>query len=177
MGKRKEMTRDFSSLTWFSKLKWLKCQPDMGTITARSLCKCVCMHVQSSPTLCDPMDYSPPLSTELSKQEYWSGLPVATPGVLPDPGIKAVSLVSPALPGRFFTTAPPGKPMSHSTKEEIAQTWSGPCLTKLWLCVKFKDEVIEKAWHFDPRLTAFPYGQIASESGISSWRCKGNLEP
>ena len=105
MGKRKEMTRDFSSLTWFSKLKWLKCQPDMGTITARSLCKCVCMHVQSSPTLCDPMDYSPPLSTELSKQEYWSGLPVATPGVLPDPGIKAVSLVSPASAGRFFTNS------------------------------------------------------------------------
>ena len=31
------------------------------------------------------------------------------PGDLPDPGIKLVSLVSPALAGSFFTTAPPGK--------------------------------------------------------------------
>ena len=29
-----------------------------------------------------------PLSTEFSRQEYWSGLPFPTPGDLPDPGIK-----------------------------------------------------------------------------------------
>ena len=39
----------------------------------------------------------------------WSGLPFPTPGDLPDPGIKPMSLVSP-LAGRFFTTRPPGKP-------------------------------------------------------------------
>ena len=47
------------------------------------------------------------------RQEYWNGLPFPTPGHLPDPGIKPVSLVSPpfsAFAGRFFTTAPPGKP-------------------------------------------------------------------
>ena len=31
-------------------------------------------------------------------------------GNLPDPGIEPMSLVSPALVGGFFTTAPPGKP-------------------------------------------------------------------
>ena len=31
-------------------------------------------------------------------------------GVLPDSGIEPVSLASPALAGRFFTTEPPGKP-------------------------------------------------------------------
>ena len=41
---------------------------------------------------------------ELSSQEYWSGLPFSPPGDLPDPGIKPVCLVSPALVGRFFTT-------------------------------------------------------------------------
>ena len=51
-----------------------------------------------------------PLSMEFSRQEYWSGLPFPTPGVLPDPGIERTSLVSPALAGRLFTTAPPGKP-------------------------------------------------------------------
>ena len=30
---------------------------------------------------------------------------------IPDLGIEPMSLVSPALAGRFFTTAPPGKPL------------------------------------------------------------------
>ena len=48
-----------------------------------------------------------------SGQEYWSGLPVAPLGDLPHPGIKPVSLASPDLAGRFFTTAPPGKPLAR----------------------------------------------------------------
>ena len=51
-----------------------------------------------------------PLSMELSRQKYWSGLPCPPPGHLPDPGIKSISLESPALVGGFFTTEPPGKP-------------------------------------------------------------------
>ena len=43
---------------------------------------------------------------DFSRQEYWSGLPFPPPGDLPDPGIKPLF---PALEGRFFTTAPPGK--------------------------------------------------------------------
>ena len=51
-------------------------------------------------TLCDPMDYSPPvffvtpwtvahqalLFTKFTRQEYWSGLPFPSPGDLPNPG-------------------------------------------------------------------------------------------
>ena len=37
------------------------------------------------------------LSMEFSRQEYWSGLPFPSPGDLPDPGIKPLSPVSPAL--------------------------------------------------------------------------------
>ena len=43
-----------------------------------------------------------------SRQEYCSGLLFSTPGDLPDPGMKPMSLVSPE--GRFFTTVPPRKP-------------------------------------------------------------------
>ena len=50
-----------------------------------------------------------PLSMEFSRQESWSGLLFPTPGDLPDPEIEPVS---PALAGGFFTTAPPGKPIS-----------------------------------------------------------------
>ena len=42
-----------------------------------------------------------PLSIGLSRQEYWSGLPLPSPGDLPDPGIKPAS---PALAGKFFPT-------------------------------------------------------------------------
>ena len=45
-----------------------------------------------------------PLSMGFSRQEYWSGLPCPPPGDVPDPGIKPVSLMSPALADRFFTT-------------------------------------------------------------------------
>ena len=38
-----------------------------------------------------------PLSKGLSRQEYWSRLPFPPSGELPDPGIKPMSLVSPAL--------------------------------------------------------------------------------
>ena len=48
-----------------------------------------------------------PLSTGFSRQEYWSGLPLPSPGDLPNPGIE---LTSPALVGRFFFSEPPGKP-------------------------------------------------------------------
>ena len=39
-----------------------------------------------------------------SNQEYWSELPCHPPGALPNQGIKPMSLTSPALAGKFFTT-------------------------------------------------------------------------
>ena len=44
------------------------------------------------------------LSMGFSRQDYWSGLPCPPPGDLLHPGIKPVSLRSPALAGRFFAT-------------------------------------------------------------------------
>ena len=57
-------------------------------------------------TLCDPSDCSnqPPLSMGFPRQGYWSGLPWPPPGDLPNPRIEPVSLMSPALVVRFFTT-------------------------------------------------------------------------
>ena len=61
-----------------------------------------------------------PLPMKFSWQECMlSGVPFPTPVDLPNPGIKPVSLESPALAGRFFTTSatweapiePPGKPI------------------------------------------------------------------
>ena len=38
-----------------------------------------------------------------SRQEHWNGLPCPLPGDLPDPGIKPMSVMSPALASGFFT--------------------------------------------------------------------------
>ena len=76
----------------------------------------VCMRsksLQSCPTFCNLVEcrllclQSPwtPLSMGFSRQEYWSGLPCLPPGDLPNPGIEPMSLMSPALAGRFFTTS------------------------------------------------------------------------
>ena len=48
-----------------------------------------------------------PLSMGLSRQEYWSGLPLLSPGELPDPGIKPGS---PASQADALPSEPPGKP-------------------------------------------------------------------
>jgi len=41
---------------------------------------------------------------EFSRQEHWSGLLCPPPGYFPDPGMEIMSLTSPALAGRSFTT-------------------------------------------------------------------------
>ena len=51
----------------------------------------------------------PGSSVHVSRQKYCGGLPFPSPKHLPDPGIKTVSPVSPALAGGFFTTELPGK--------------------------------------------------------------------
>ena len=48
-----------------------------------------------------------PLFMEFLRQEYQNGFPFPSPGDLPNPKIKPMSL---ALTGRFFTTEPLGKP-------------------------------------------------------------------
>ena len=55
-----------------------------------------------------------------SRQEYWSGLPCPPRGDLPDPGIKPVSLMSPALAGGFFTTSATWEaPFSHFSSVQL----------------------------------------------------------
>ena len=53
------------------------------------------------------IDHKAPLSFGLSRQGYWSGLPLPPPGGFPDSGLEPASHESPALAG-FFTTDPPG---------------------------------------------------------------------
>ena len=51
--------------------------------------------------------YQPPPSMGFSRQEYWSGLPLPSPGDLPDPGIKPGS---PALQQTLYCLSHQGSP-------------------------------------------------------------------
>ena len=75
-----------------------------------------CSVAQSCPTLCDPMDCSPPGSSVhvISQARILEWVAISFAGDLPNPGIEPTS---PALAGWFFTTAPPGK-------SNINITWS-----------------------------------------------------
>ena len=74
------------------------------------MCVCVCSVTQLWPTLCHPMGCSPlaPLSMGFSRQEYWGGLPVPSPGDPPDPEIEPGSLT---LQADSLPSEPPGSPV------------------------------------------------------------------
>ena len=63
--------------------------------------------LQLCPTLCDPMDCSPPGSSVhgilQARVLEWGAVP--SPGDLPDPGMEPTSLMSPALAGGFFASS------------------------------------------------------------------------
>ena len=69
-----------------------------------------------------------------SRQEYWSGLPFAPPGDLPNPGIKGVS---PALAGRifFYHCAIWVEPLEHIQKPRSYRMI-------LWYLVKLKIQAL-----------------------------------
>ena len=86
---------------------------------------CVCLHAHS--VVSDSLRpwivaCQAPLSMDFSRQESWSGLFFPSPGDLPNPGIRSMSPLSHALAGRFFTSAPPGKP-SHSPWPKAPLSW------------------------------------------------------
>ena len=70
------------------------------------LCACVLSHFSLVQLFVTPWTVArqAPLSMAFSRQEYRSVLPLPTPGDLPDPGIKPISLASPSLTDGFFTT-------------------------------------------------------------------------
>ena len=71
--------------------------------------------INSTPTLRNSMDYSPPGSSVqgFSRQEYWSGLPCPPPGDLPNPEIEPTYPASAALQADSLATKPPGKPPNN----------------------------------------------------------------
>ena len=101
------------------------------------VCVCVCVCVCS---VCAwsflifvipwTVDHQTPLSIGFSRQEYWNELSFPTPEGLHDPGNKPISLVSPALANRFFTTTSSRKPITEfsSKRVHLWPKWQQECL-------------------------------------------------
>ena len=84
---------------------------------------------QPYPTVCDPVDYSPPGSSVRGISQARTLKRVAhflLQGNLPDPVIKSTTPVPPELTGRFFTTESPGKP-HHFLCYTV-----NPCYLSIW---------------------------------------------
>ena len=94
------------------------------------MCMCACLVTQSCPTLCDPMDCSPPgFSVHgILQAKYWSGLPFPSLGDLPDPGVEPASLISPALAGEFFTTCTTWEAHENIEDTEFVNLQSPACV-------------------------------------------------
>ena len=69
---------------------------------------------QLCPTLCDPVDCSPPGSSVhgILQQEFWSWLPFPSPGDLLHPGIEPRS---PTLQADALTSEPSGEALSSKS--------------------------------------------------------------
>ena len=86
---------------------------------------CTCKCAQSCPTLCDPMDHSPPdpLSMGSPRQEYWSGCHLLLQGIF------LTRVLNPCLfhllhyKADSLTTAPPGK---SQLGDILASNWLRP---------------------------------------------------
>ena len=103
------MERNTAGLEGFLNKKMNKRNSEEEELVSLSCCYLV---AKSCPTLQQPprtVVYQAPLSMEFSGQEYCGGLPLPSPGYVPDSGIEPVSA---ALAGGFLTAEPPGKLLS-----------------------------------------------------------------
>ena len=128
---------------------------------------------------------------ELSRQEYWNGLPFTPMGDLPEPGIKLASLASPKLAGRFLPLCHLGSPKRNWLHAQLRQIWGNKIqkgqkkqlpLLKSWehnqvlgakarYCASTLHQIPPKRWanHLShpsglksgPTLTLTPYKELA----------------
>ena len=88
----------------------------------------MCLVAQSCPTLWKPLDCSPPGPSVhgIFQARILEWVTIPSPGDLPDPGIKPMSPVSPALEVDSFPTEPSEHIVSRDKLSKL------PALNKLW---------------------------------------------
>ena len=86
--------------------------------------------------------YQAPQFMEFSRQEYWSGLPLPSPGDLPHSGIKSRS---PALQADALPSEPPGKPKLSATLKLTEMHLQNP--PEMLSNTKWIDPLLEQQKH------------------------------
>ena len=102
-----------------------------GVPSRLGMCVCVCVLVIQLWFFVTAwtVAHQAPLSMEFSRQQHWSGLPLSSPGDLPNPGIKPRS---PALQADSLPSEPPRKPLH--TIEVLPQFGFKTCkLMRCWI--------------------------------------------
>ena len=126
----KEQNSNFE--VWFLLNAYCFCTIVSQTMISQIPCVCIsCVQLFATPWT---VAHQAPTSMGFSRQEYWSGLPFASPGDLPNPGIEPRS---PALQADALTSEPPGKPIDDSSimlkKEDLwEQDWPLDLRVKCW---------------------------------------------
>ena len=67
------------------------------------------------------------LSSKFPRQEYWTGLPLPSPGDLYDSGLKAVSPASPSLQADYWTIRHRGVKAEVVVQRQVAQSCPALC--------------------------------------------------
>ena len=115
--------------------KWYLCwQP---VVKNNKKCSCWGTSVMSNLITIWTVVCQAPLFMELSRQEYQSGLPCPPPGDLPNPEIKPMSITSPALASRFFTTSNTWEVVTHTHIHTHTHTYTHMHIYD-FLCSKFQ---------------------------------------
>ena len=99
-----------------------------GTLLNISILSCAVL----SPTLCDPMDYSPPGSSvhEISQERLLDQVATSSSRATSYPWVKPTSPVSPELVGGFFTPKP--YHFLNNTNPEFFSIRSHKILSLVW---------------------------------------------
>ena len=123
--------------------------------------------------------YQAPWSLGFSRQEYWSALPCPPPGDFPDSGIKPVSLRSPTLAGRIFTTSatwncgllsnvPTLCRSKHTDTQDMTSVTNNKYPPTTWLSQHSGMKQTHCSWCF-LRLQLIPISKINESETYSSW--------
>ena len=131
---------------------------------------CVPADAQSCPTLCDPMDYSPPGSSVYgifqARMLEWVAISYSRGSSQPKDRTYVSCIASSAFAGRFFITELLGNPFSGQKKKVYSVVWGyevGMCLLSSFLGDSWVSGSRSSFWKTQVKVVSFLCNNIGVE--------------